>query len=303
MSALFGPKLTIDVVVDRDPPIYQAGEEINLQVNVSCKKDLKISDLTAVLKSEESYQVAVREMDATAGGKTENKHWESEEVEHDAVLLLEETELNKDTNETFEVILHVPPEAHPTCEDGRLMEYGWAVEVRAGRNLAFDIREEVEILIAGQLAENAAGVFGQSNEPEEASLELHLPGTNWAVGELMRGELVVQPKVDIDISGVRVELRIREAVPRDLPELQSRLTGRDTAVMNSHEEEVEAVEVADRQSLQAGARYAFPFEITIPEGYPPSAGTPHGLCRWYLYGVLDRPFRKDTSAGVQLDVV
>lgn len=159
MAALFSPKLTMDVAVDRQPPVYYAGEEIAVQVTVACKKDVKISGLTAILKSEESYQVAMREMDATAGGKTENKHWESEEVEHDAVLLLEETELNNGYNETFEVILHAPPEAHPTCEDGRLMEYGWAVGVCAGRNLAFDIREEVEILIAGQLAENAAGVL------------------------------------------------------------------------------------------------------------------------------------------------
>lgn len=286
---LKGGKANLQVTLDRPQAIYAPGETIHVTVNVQGVKDLKIQGAKIALVSVEEYEYRYESRDSD-GDTSTTKSKTTEERPAWQNQFMGEATIKGNSNQNFEFSIPIPGDALPTVDGGKILNYSWAVKTTLDRRLAGDVEDKREVYLPakGKGEMGGGGEFGFSNEPGDAEISLRIPGKEFAVGDTIKGELVVRPKKQFDVTEIRVELARRESVPRD---------------EGNEFNESQPVKLASGTKLTPGQDLVLPFQLNISSSVPISCRTPHGSIVWTLRGVLARRMRGDTLAEQELVLV
>ncbi|PWH20142.1 MAG: hypothetical protein DDG58_03280 [Ardenticatenia bacterium] len=292
LDFLKGGKATVTITVDRPAQPYFTGETIQVKAEVQVQKELKITEARAQLVCQEKYQYRdeSRDIDDDGGAHSSiEKKWATVEQVVCQQSLLPEDTLPSGFSRSFEFVAPIPVDAPPTCRNGKIVSVEWFVRATLARKLARDIEALVPIQLLSAPTGEAAreGVYGFSNEPDEATLHFALSSLEWCLGDTVQGTFVVQPQKGFDVSEVRLELGRQEYVPQ----------GKGNTFR-----EAKQIKLAGRMRLQPGQELAIPFSIAIPEAAPVTMRTPHSTVTWSLMGVLARSLRRDTYVEQELFV-
>jgi sporulation-control protein spo0M len=283
---LKGGKAELKVTLDRPRAVYNPGDTIHAVVRVEGVKDLKIQSAKIALVSLEEYEYRYEGRDADGDRETrkskttdEYRAWENQ--------FLGETTVKGGTDQTYEFDLPLPPDAGPTVEGGKILNFSWLVKTTLDRRMASDVEDKqtIYVLSAPDPTARGAGEFGFANEPAEAEMRLRLPGTAFLAGDTISGELVIRPQKEFDVTEIRVELERLEVVPRDEG--------------NQHKEN-QVVKLAGGTKLIPGQELILPFQLKIPPSVPITSRTRHGSIDWTVRGVLARRMRKDVFAQQEI---
>lgn len=278
---LKGGKANLTITLDRANKIYAPGETIHATVRVEGVKDLKIQRGVIALVSREEYEYRDEYRDSDGDQKTRTVKT-SDEVKAWEQQFLGETTIKANSNQTFEFDMQLPSNALPSVEGGKILNHEWLVKTTLDRKLAGDVEDKQTVYVLTGASDKmlGAGTYGSSNEPGEAELLLRVPNTQFSIGGIVAGELVIRPQKDLDVTEIRVELERTENVPRDEGNIvkqkeQSRLAG--------------------GTKLTRGNEMVLPFQLKIPASAPITCRTRHGSIEWTLRGVLARRMRGDTQ--------
>ncbi|HOQ98168.1 MAG TPA: sporulation protein [Anaerolineae bacterium] len=309
MFGLFGGgKASVKVALERTR--YQPGETIPVLVTVTGEKDLNIREGRVALICHEEYQYRYEERRRDANGRwsTHDKlEWQRAQGEAGKHVFLGEGTVRAGSSERYECNFTLPPDALPSCPNGKILRLRWAVRATLDRKMAGDIEDEAEVLVYhAPRGLSGTGPFGRSNQPEEAALSLAVPTLEWALGETIEGQLLVRPVKSFGVSEVRVELlRVEQVHGAPDPavsvgvHLDLGLAGK--RVKGNEATQVEKVKVQGGVKLEASQEMAFPFRITIPTA-PVTARLHDGTVRWMLKGILARTLRSDTQVEQEIVV-
>ncbi len=287
---LKGGKAKIHVTLDRPMLPYYLGETVHATVTIEGEKELKIQEARVALVCHEEYEYRYESHHRDSEGQHHTEvhtSWQTDEQVIQQQQLMGQGAIPSAFMQTYEFSAAIPASAPPTCDGGRIVRVKWLVKATLDRKLAGDIEDKAELLVfvapPGQMV--SPGEFGFSNEPQEATLALALPGKEWVLGETIQGQLLVRPQKESDATEVRVELVRVENVPRD-----------------RGNESKEEVKVASKTKFQPGQDLTFPFSVAIPSPRPVSGRTRNSTITWRLRGVLARFMRGDTRVEEEIFV-
>jgi hypothetical protein len=280
---LKGGKVYLTFKLDQPNKFFRFGDPVRGTLTIENEKELKIQEGRVALIFKEESQYRYESTDRDSDGherRTTNTSWQNDERVVAQTVFLREGVIPAKTNKTVEFDFAIPQNAAPTIEGGQIVRAKWLVKATLDRKMASDYNEQVEIPVF-ELAQKYDGSdrnYGYSNEPGEAEMALHLPMSEWALGETIEGELIVKPQKSFDATEVRVELARTENVPRDL---------------GNQYVDRQAIKLAGGIKFEPGQTLTYPFRITIPVR-PPTAQTEKFSVEWQLSGVLARRLRGDT---------
>jgi sporulation-control protein spo0M len=289
---LKGGKAQVRLEIDSPDQTYTAGKTIHAVVTVDGEKDLKIQQGRITLVCREEYQYRRQSTSRDSNGhRSTSVHasWGTDERTLYQQVFAGETVIPGATTQTFKFDMPIPPDATPTCADGKIVRVHWWLTGTLDRKLASDVQEKAEIRVLSILPHEIArpGEYGRSNEPDEAHMALVLPSDKFALGETITGELIVRPQKSFDVTEIRAELEMEEKVPRDEG--------------NRFKKQVK-VKLAGKTKLQPDQEQRYPFSMTIPANSPVTFKTSHSSATWTLRGVLARFMRGDTQVEGEIEV-
>lgn len=281
---LKGGEAKLQVKLDRADKIYHAGETIHASVVVQGVKDLKIQKAQIALLSREEYERQYEETSTDSDGHTSTDTVKQKQTDERAAWqqqFLGETTIKGGSNQSFEFDIPIPPDALPTVDGGKILNFAWLVRTTLDRRLRGDVEDKQELYIVTAPTNKTpiAGTFGSSNAPGDAQLSLRLSSTDFAVGDTISGEFVIQPQKDYDVTEIRVELERIENVPQD---------------EGNTVKDKQTVKLAGATHLTPGQNQSLPFQLKFSTGAPITCRTRHGSIIWVLRGVLARRMRGDT---------
>ena len=297
-----GNKASVKVTLDRTR--CRPGETVGAQVAVTSEKDLGIREgrVALICLMEYQYRYEERRRDSDGRWHTHDK-WEWQRAQHEAgkQVILGEGTVRGGSAENYACSFVVPPDALPSCPNGKIVRVRWLVKATLDRKMAGDIEDEADVLVFNvPRGLSGPGPFGVSNQPGEAALSLAMPSLEWALGETIEGQLLVRPEKSFGVSEVRIELvRVEQVHGAPAPAVSVGVASR-RAVPNEAQQ-VEKLKLAGGTKLEAGREVAFPFRVTIPSG-PVSGQLPDASVRWLLKGILARSLRSDTQVEQEITV-
>ena len=280
---LKGGKVTLTAAIDRPSGVYFPGEVLHANLSLTSNKELKIQEGRVALLYEEKYQYCTTRHSSDSKGHSHTEivyHWQTNEQELARKVFLGETTLSEGLAQNFEFDAQIPASAPPTCP-GNIIQVRWLVKATLDRKLAGDVNTEAPLtVLVSPAGAQTPGEYGQSNEPDEASLSLELPGTEWVAGDTIIGKLLVTPRKNFDATEVRAELEQTEHVSYD----------RGNQKVNTIQ-----IKLAGKTKFMAGQYMTFPFQVQIPQPCSPSGSSSVWSVTWKLKGILARFMRKDTA--------
>lgn len=275
-------KVDLTITLDRQPAVYYAGDSLRASISVKAQKELKIQEGRVVLLCCDRYQTRTEEQEQDDDGRTTTSvttAWQTNNEVFAREAFLSEVTVPGNISQTYTFTAAIPGDARPTWQGGKIVERTWLVKATLDRRLASDINAEAPLLVhavaPGLLG--AAGAFGRSNAFGEVALAFSLPGKEWAPGDTVAGELVINPAKDVDVNEIRVELERVESVPEGLGNTQR---------------ETKTTRLAGKTSLHSGQSLALPFSLAIAAPSPSSGRTAVCSVTWLLRGVLTRGLLK-----------
>ncbi len=289
---LKGNKVNLTLTLDQAGKTLHFGDAVSGKLVVENEKELKIQEgrIALVFKEESEYRYESRSTDSDGNSETEESTaWQSEEHVAAQTIILREGAIPAKSAKTFEFNFAIPQNTLPTIEGGQIVRGKWLVKATLSRKMASDYNAQEEIIVVSVAAPRASGVsdLGYSNEPGEAEMAFRLPGGEWAMGETIQGELLINPQKNFDATEVRVEIVRTEYVSRDKG--------------NTHTEK-QTIKLAGGTKVVAGQPLIYPFRIAIPTVRPPTCATENFKVSWELTGILARRFRGDTQVQVDFQV-
>lgn len=289
---LKGGKVTFTFTLDQPSRFYRFGDTVRGKLVIENQNELKIQEgrIALVFKEESQYRYESTSTDSDGDERESvSLSWQKEEHVIAQSIILHQGSIPAKSSKSFEFSFAIPANAAPTIEGGKIVRAKWFVKATLSRKMASDYNEPIEIPVydVAPVRQPNPREFGNSNEPGEAEMTLRLPGDEWAMGETIAGELVINPKKSFDATEVRVELGRTESVPRDKG--------------NQHYEP-QAIKLAGGIKLQPGQTLTHPFRLTVPSARPPTMQTSQFSVTWKLSGILARRFRGDTSVQVELQI-
>jgi len=117
---------------------------------------------------------------------------------------------------------------------------------------------------------------------------LRLPGLEFVEGETINGRLLIEPRKDLSVSEVRLELVREEHVPRDEG--------------NRHTAIEQKLQLARKTEFQAGIPAVYDFTMHIPDQGCPTRQTRNSRATWMVRATLNRRLRKDFTVGQEIFV-
>lgn len=288
---LKGGKANLAVTLDRPVQPYYLGETVNARIHIQGQKDLKIQEARVQLVCREEYKYRYESRSTDSDGSvdvSEEERWATDEQIVQRLQLMAEGTIPSNFNQVFEFAASIPAGWPPTA-DGRIVRVKWQVKATLDRKLAADTEAVAELLVFSPPTGQAGGVgaYGFSNQPSDAQMHFMLPQKEWALGETIQGQLVVQPEKTFDVSEIRLELIRTELVPRDL---------------GNSQREILKVSLAGRTHLEAGQSLAYPFSVAVPTSAPPTLRTRNSAITWSLAGILARTLRSDVRVEDEVSV-
>jgi hypothetical protein len=279
-----GSKVNLQVNLGR-PSVFP-GEAINVTVNFQAEKEIKVEEGRVVLFCREEYKVEERDTDSD-GSTTTTTRWKRDDTEFARHVFLNQTTLAAGAMQTVEFNPTLTPNALPTWAGGQSLRINWFVKASIGRKMALDWNAEKELIVLipppGKF--NHPAEFGSSNKPAEIELAFALPRREWVVGETIEGELLVNPKKDIDLNEIKLELNHSEHVNGE----------GDTKVKE------QSVKLLGKTKLTSGQTLRYPFKAAIPSPRPSTGTAQHGEVKWNLSASLTRGFLKG-SYDVEMEI-
>jgi hypothetical protein len=287
---LKGNKVNLTLTLDQAGKTLHFGDAVSGKLVVENEKELKIQEgrIALVFKEESEYRYESRSTDSDGNSETEESTaWQNEEHVAAQTIILREGAIPAKSVKPFDFNFAIPQNAVPTIDGGKIVRGKWLVKATLSRKMASDYNAQEEILVVSVASPRApsASDLGYSNEPGEAEMALRILGDEWAMGETIEGELIINPQKNFDATEVRVEIVRTEHVSRDKG--------------NTHTEK-QTIKLAGGIKLVAGQPLTYPFRIAVPTLRPPTSQTQKFRVGWQLSGILARRFRGDTQ--VQLDL-
>jgi sporulation-control protein spo0M len=288
---LKGGKANVTVTLDRPVQPYYLGDTVNSRIHIQGQKDLKIQEARVQLVCREEYQYRCESRSTDADGDvdvSEEKRWAVDEQVVQRLQLMPEGTIPGNFDQVFEFAAPIPA-GWPSTADGRIVRVKWQVKATLGRKLAADTEAVADVLVFAPPTGRAGGegAYGFSNQPSDALMHFSLPQKEWALGEVVQGQLTIVPQKAFDVSEIRLELMRHEHVPRDLG--------------NSHLETVK-IKLAGHTRLNPGQSLNYPFSVTLPTAAPATLRTRNSSITWSLAGILARTLRSDTRVEEEISV-
>jgi hypothetical protein len=287
---LKGGKVNLSAVLDRPSGVYFPGETVHASLSLTGDKELKVQEGRVALLYEEKYQYCTTRHSSDSHGHSHTEtvyRWQTQEQELARKTFLSETILSEGLAQNFEFDAQIPLSAPPTYP-GNIIQVRWFVKATLDRKLAGDINSEAPLMVlVSPAGTQTPGQFGQSNEPDEASLSLELPGTEWAAGETIIGKILVSPGKNFDATEVRAELEQTEHVSYD---------------RGNQKVSTISIKLAGKTKFTAGQYMTFPFQLQVPQPCCPSGSSNNWSVTWKLKGILARFMRKDSAVEQEIKV-
>jgi len=292
LDLLKGGKSDLIITLDRQTT-YFPGDQIQARLDLKTEKDLKIQQGLIALLCEVKYQIRSRRQ--TRHGSTTYLHWASESQVVDKQIFLEEGVIPAGINQSFEFKGLIPKDAFPTL-DGKIIKVNWLVKATLNRKMAIDVNSETGFTVSSRLpAEvNPQAVsqfdfkeYRHSSDPDKADISFLLPRTDWALGEIINGQLVVQAHKEFKLTDIRVELIYTENVP----------AGNGNVYQG-----IERINLAEATKFDPGQTLTLPFQITVPQKGYPSINPSQSEITWSLKGILARRLATDYYTEQALQV-
>ena len=138
-----------------------------------------------------------------------------------------------------------------------------------------DARGDFAVLVRGGDVEDEPAPLEHYDGLRDTAIDIALPSAVFAAGEVIRGQITLDPTVDLPDGDLRVFWqRHRESHP-----LRRRPCA--TAPVNGP-----AVRLANRIPLRAGSPIAIPFELPLPDDATPTASAVHSSMSWFVAAEL-----------------
>jgi len=268
VSGLFDKSLEVSIDLNQPTKFFAPGAAVRAMVTVRANKESDVRGATAGLLFTERHQ------STDADGNT---RWSSEETWIGQEEMLEEQTLPEGFEETYTFNWSVPDDALPTIK-GEIIQHTWKLIVKVDRPSAKGVNEEVELHVAVPVPSKAIqpGQASEPTHPEVAGMRFELPQVEFVEGDTLSGQLIVDPRVDIEAREVRLDLvRIETVTGGDAPNVKEKVT--------------ESHKLAGITMLEAGqsATYDFSFPVAI-DGCPTYQHESREVA-WALRAEISRP--------------
>jgi hypothetical protein len=281
----FAERATLQV--QTDCPHYLPGETVRVRVRVETEDDLAVEEGRVELIATNRYTYRDRDRDRD-GDRTSRQVTTSEDEVAAVARFLEAGTIAPGATE-HEAALPLPAAAPPTGT-GEIAAVAWKVRAALGVPRANDPDAETPIAVLAPAAAHAdrAARPAEESDPLAFALAFELPPRSVRAGQAIAGTLRLEPREEIELREVRVELVRREEVAR--------------GDGNTAETVVETARVEGEARLAGGEARSYPFAVTVTADACPCLQTRRTRVRWLLRAVLNRPLRSDYTAAVDLNV-
>jgi hypothetical protein len=278
---LFGPKVDVQVELDRDTVV--PGDKVGATVRVVSSKDADIEEgrLELVYENEYTY----RYTSGMGNDRSTSTATATDRVVEGHARFVEASSLTADTPYDQTASFTIPDDA-PASGEGKITKVRWKVVATLARHHARDIHGEARLTV---LSRAGGAVDAPETETRgDCELSFRLDRTSFGPGETVVGVLVANPLQACEMNEVRIELVRHELVPRE----------------DGHQEDVKEADAAldGDVSLSLGAPREWPFQLRLPEEVVPCLSTRQTSVTWLLKGIGSRRMRPDYRVTEPLDV-
>ena len=289
---LFEKGAEITLTIDRPQGPYYPGEVIHATLGLQVDKAVKVREVRVVLLLQSKYKTLVQqeEEDPTTHAKTTKtvEQQNSDEKEIDKQTPLHEGTIN--AGQTLTIDLHIPPDAVPVYLSPNI-ETHWVVKATVDRSMASDSNAEIQLplIVPPPGTYNNQGEFGTSTNLDVAAMRISLPRLEYAAGETLNGELILEPAQDFEGREVRIELLQRE-----------RVTGGSQP--NEAETSDQKMQLAGTTKYQRGNAVRYNFSLAVAPKGRPTFSSPTATAQWILKATVDRPWASDAESTQEIYV-
>jgi hypothetical protein len=268
---LFKPKGKIEIQAqDNSLP----GAQLPLEIRVTTEEKVEPREIRAELVGEETYYLRAR-------GKLHHSKLNytfariiQKVAEHPALL--------QQSEQKWGSSIQIPADTLPTC-CGKWVNIRWKLKAVLDVPNRADLSHGKPFHISCLPPQSsdmpvlpAEKIFGQ------VTLMLKAPRAISA-GNTLKGQLVLQIKDNLSISGIRVELvRVEKAGSRDADEV------------------ISIAQVSGEASFNQNGSPSFAFSLDMPADAPPTAIGMFSSLRWKVRAVIDRNMKTDFNVEQEL---
>ncbi len=281
------PQATLEMEATEGP--FRPGDDVAARVTLTSREGFQAREGRVTLTCTETYWR--RETSHSSRGSTTTTRKRTEKLMELSAAFMSERRVNPSVRYREDVVIAIPQHAPPSIQ-GRLANIAWELKASLDVPGARDVHIERDIHVMPSRDSSAAAADLQTppsltdSAYEECGLSLELPSRDWQAGETINGALRVSALREVSFSEIRVELECEEkAGDRDDTEVEDEvMLQRDASFL-------------PRQSRE------WPFALTIPQGFRPSALVSRTFVKWSVRGVLSRRMRTDFTVEREIQVV
>lgn len=279
----------VDLRVETDQTTYLPGAEIVVRVTLKGRAETRVEQGWVGLVATHRY--TYREYQGAGQHRHLARVKASERAILDSARFLDARTLWPGSHVDQTVTLTLPAAAPPTAT-GAITAVAWTVRAALDVRRANDPEAEAPISVLAPASAHAdrAERALWLNLPAEETLDLafELPTRSLRPGADLAGRLLLTPRRELETRAIRVELVRREEVDRGHGLVEEK-------VARAARLELDA-------PLVAGSLRDIAFTLPIPADACPALETNRLAVRWLLRAVLDRPFRRDPVAMLELNI-
>jgi hypothetical protein len=275
------------VELDRPGGIYAPGETVRANITLTASGELAVRSLRVVFVNTERYQL--RQLSNEGGDYFATDTSEQILAER---LLAEQSTWKPGQTQSWQFEGTIPANALPS-HPGQVFQIEYAVRAEADRERAVDLHAEARAIVIARWPtddESKESGDGESAEDDpnttvlnEGVFTVRLERDAYREGETVAGTFVANPKRDLDIKGIRMELVRREALLEGLTNSSSQLLATSM--------------ISGPTRLRAGTNTEFPFRFELPIDNMPSVETARAWGATVLVATLDRRLARDLEAS------
>lgn len=289
-SMLRGSGLTLDVTTDRQS--YSPGEVVRATLRGTATRDLQIQGLTVSLVYAERFEYKTQTRDSD-GDRRITTRTATNEADVTVMPITGPALVVPGEIGPYEVELPLPPGPLPGSGEGDITVVRWYVRAKADIPRAPDTNGETSIVVlTPKSAFETRAATMPVTDTSACDLAFEIPDRNVMPGTEIVGSLIIRPREEFSVSGLRVEVVREERVHYDRG--------------NESIKAVSAEPIGQPGSLdfRPGEERRFPFRILVPSGASayPVQQTPNFSVQWFLKAVLDRRLRGDYEHKLELNV-
>ena len=276
---LFDKSLEVTLDVDQSEGTFAPGDAVKVTITVRAQKEVEVRGATVGLLFVERYQTASE--DSSGDEVKKSTKWNSEERWIAQEELLAEETLPEGFERAYTYSWSIPDDALPTIK-GEIIQHTWKVVAKVDQPGAKDASQEVELNVAVPVPSKAIqpGQASEPTHPEVAGMRIELPRVELVEGDTLSGQVIVEPRVDIEAREVRLDLVRIETVTED-------------GTPNVQEKVVDKEKLAGMTKLDAGESVTYDFSFPVAIERCPTYQSTSKEVSWALRAVISRPLAYD----------